>query len=521
MLINILPEQPLKGVADNGSYPALTQAQINTLTDGVTASGGISFGGVSYGVNLCTGGTATASDQYSALYDPPKGADGNQGSWWESTGNPPHWWKYQFTAAKAVTKARLLLGHTLGLKDFTIDGSNDNTNWTTVYTGQAAQSTAWQEFTFTNATAYLYMRLNGTTVWVATNSFRFVEVEMMESLQGSLNALVDITGGGAWPVHEARYFTTETDTTKVTVKSSADGVSYSTHTVTAGGGGYLKAAVGAAARYVTIDHLAATTQSAHEIEIHTQRCPRHAAGRYHVFNASSRAAASTYDVGGKTPAVKSVASRYGVYQPMLKSPVARYHILKPSVRPFGVFYNLLRAAVKACDTRYHLHPPVPRLLNAVDGAELASIITGLLKGGAVTASAPCHLWNDQGGGSALKMGNIRITAALTDGAYTGGSYPHGAECVAGKWVELKSAGVVGMGAIDDAQTVFTPVGGEPAAGGLVAGAIPANAGRVIYLRINVPANTQTPFSASPRLDITYDVLPDPGFGGNFGSNFGG
>ncbi len=521
MLVNILPEKPLRSVADNGSCPALTQAQIDALTDGATAAGGISFGGLGYGPNLCAGGTATASDQYSALYEAPKAADGNQGSWWESTGNPPHWWQYQFTAAKTVTKVRLLLGHALGLKDFTVDGSNDNANWTTIYTGQAAQSVAWQEFTFANTAAYLYIRLNGATVWVAGNSFRFVEVEMMESVQGSLKMLIDATGGGTWPVHEIRYFTTETDVTKVTVRSSADGVSYATHTASAGGSGYLKAVVGAAVRYVTIDHPAAAMQSAYEIEIHTQRCPRHAAGFYHVFNASFRHAAATYDVGGKMPTVKNAVSRYGIYQPTLKSPAAHYHLPRPALRHAGVFYDLLRMAVKVADARYHLLPPAPALLNAVGGAEMGSIITGLLKGGTLTAPVPCHLWNDHGGGGVLKMGNIRITVALTNGAYAGGSYPQGAECVAEKWVELKSAGVLGAGLVDDGQTVFTPVGGDPALNGLAAGPIPAGAGRVIAMRINVPASPTTPFAATPWLDITYDVFADPGFGGNFGSFFGG
>lgn len=521
MLVNILPEQAGKALSDNGSGPALNAAQLATLLDAALASGGIAFGGSSYGANLVTGGTATASDEYSATYAASKAADGNAGTWWESLGAEPHWWKYQFAAAKVVTKIGITLGHIYGLKDFTIAGSNDNANWTTLYTGQAAQTTARQDFTFANGAAWLYIKINGTSVWAATNSFRFVDVLMHESVQGSLKVKLDATGGGSQPVREVRYYTTETDPARVTVKTSADNVNWTAQTAAAGGAGYLKAAVGAAARYVTIDHSPPAQQTAYEIEVRTARCPRHLTGRYHVLRASSRWAAPAYNVIYLRAAATIAGAFYSVYQRTLKSSATRYHNLQPAARPVRAFYHLFQAAGKHLGARYHLLPPVPVLLNAVGGAKLESIIAGLLKSGAVTASVPCHLWNDRGGGSALKMGNIKITAALNDGRYGGGAYPQGAELVAGKWVELKSAGVLGTGITDDTQTLFTPVGGDPALNGLAVGAIPANAGRVIAMRINVPASPLTPFSATPRLDIAYDAFADPGFGGNFGSYFGG
>lgn len=521
MLVNILPEQAGKVLSDNGSGPAVNAGQLATLLDAALFSGGITFGGSSYGANLVTGGTASASDYYSAAYDPSKAADGNAGTWWESLSAEPHWWKYQFAAAKAVTKVSITLGHIYGFKDFTIAGSNDNANWTTLYTGQAAQSTARQDFTFANATPYLHIKINGTSVWAASNSFRFVDVLMYESTQSSLKVKLDVTGGGNWPVREVRYFTTETDTAQVTIQTSTDNATWTTQATAAGGSGYLKAAVGAAVRYVTIDHAPPAQQSAYEIEVYTERCPRPSAVFYHVLRASSRWAAPVYNVIYLRAAATSVGSIYSVYQPSRKSSAARYHNLQPAARPVRAFYHLFRPTVKECDARYHLLPPTPQLLNAVGGGELESIITGLLKGGSVTASVPCHLWNNHGGGGALKMGNIRITAALSNGEYAGGNFPQGAEFVAGKWVELKSAGVLGAGAVDDAQTVFSPVGGDPAIGGLAVGAIPANTGRVITMRINIPVSPLTPFSATPRLDIAYDVFADPGFGGTFGSYFGG
>lgn len=521
MLVNILPEQAGKTLSDNGSYPALTAGQKASLIDGAENSGGITFGGTSYGPNIVTGGAATASDYYNAAYDASKAADGNTGTWWETlNANPPHWWTYQFAAAKAVTKLTIQCGHIYGLKNFTLDGSNDNTSWTTVYTGQAAQVTTVQTFIFANTTAYPYYRINGSDVWVAANSFRIQEFQMFESIAGSLNFKLDITGIGACPVSEVHYFTTETDTSKVTIKTSADNASWTARATVAGGSGYLKAAVGAAARYVTIDHAPPAQQTSYEIEVLTQRCIRPLAGSYHVLSASARWAAANYNVVCSRTASKFAASFYSVRQPASKSAAARYHNLQPSARSARAFYHLLRTAAKHLDARYHIRHTAPALLTVNDAAAPA-IVAGLLRTGAASAELSFHLWNCRGDGNGLRFGNIRITTTLDGGQYGGGAYPLGREVVEGKWVELKSAGALGAGIADDAQTLFTPVGGDPALNGLSVGDIPANAGRVIAMRINVPAAPATSFSASPRLDIAYDVFADPGFGANYGGYFGG
>ncbi len=140
------------------------------------------------------------------------------------------------------------------------------------------------------------------------------------------------------------------------------------------------------------------------------------------------------------------------------------------------------------------------------GASLESIITGLPKTGAVSAVVPLRLWNAHGGEIALKMANVKITVALDNGGYSGGTYPQGQEVVDGKWIELKSSGIVGTGITDDSQSAFTPIGGPPASGGLSIGDIPANSARIIFLRLNVPAMPSTPFAAIPNVLVIYDVL---------------
>lgn len=644
MLVNLLPEKSGKVLTDNGSTTALTTGQKAALIDGVENSGGITFGSSGYGSNILTGGTATASDYYSATYAPAKAADGSTGTWWETqTLNPPHWWKYQLAAAKTVTKLTIQCGHIYGLKNFTLDGSNDNTNWTTVYTGQAAQVTTQQVFTFTNTTAYLYYRINGSDIWVATNSFRIQEFQMFETVLGSLNFKLDITGSGNAPVNEVRYFTTETDTTKVTIKTSTDNTSWTTRTTAAGGSGYLKAAVGAAVRYVTIDHPSSVSQTSYEIEVFTQRCPRPLGMAFHVRNHSSRFALSTFTVRNysarkagaafsvrqhssrfaegsfnirkavsrraaaafdvRQVAARRVAATFGVYQRSSRFEGVVYSVIASfkikvgcsfdvrnvSMRRAGVAFNVraissrfagaafdvrqlaARRAAASFDVRnisarfaeatfsicqkssrfvegsfnirealfrfsgaawsirqhssrfaagnyrirqvapvyassaYHIFPPVPAWFDE-GGASLESIITGLLKTGAVSAVVPLRLWNAHGGEIALKMVNVKITVALDNGGYNGGTYPQGQEIVDGKWVELKSSGIVGSGIIDDSQSAFSPVGGPPASGALSIGDIPQNSARIIFLRLNLPASPLTLFAATPRLLISYDVL---------------
>lgn len=521
MLVNLLPEKTGKILSDNGSTVALTTGQKAALIDGVEGAGGITFGALVYGSNILTGGTPSVSDYYNASMMGDKAVDGNLSTYWNTqTLYPPHWWKYQLAVAKTVTKLTIQCGHIYGLKNFTLDGSNDGSSWTTVYTGLSAQVTTQQVFTFANTTAYLYYRVYGSDEWGAGNGHRIVEYQMFESTIGSLNFKLDITGGGNAPIHEARYFTTDTDTTKVTIKTSTDGISWTTQTTVAGGAGYLKAVIAAAVRHVSIDHAGDNAPTSYEIEAFTQRCPRPELAGYNIMNYSRRTGGANYNVVYSHRSVKSVASAYSVFQPVLKLGAANYQIRQATAKRETVSYRVLQAVVKRWDARYRIRPPAPLLLSASDMA-VAAILAGLLKTGAVSAEIPFHLWNSRGGGAELMMGNIRITTTLDNGKYSGGSYPQGQEIVTGKWVELKSAGVVGIGIQDDAQAGFTAVGGDPAAGGLTVGPIPANSGRVITMRINVPASPATAYAAMPRLAINYDVLDVAGFGSSFGTFYGG
>ncbi len=274
-----------------------------------------------------------------------------------------------------------------------------------------------------------------------------------------------------------------------TLDGSTDNASWTTRTTASGGSGYLKAAVGAAVRYVTIDHPSSVSQTSYEIEAITKRCPRPMGMAFNVRNHSSRFALSTF-------AVRNYSARKAG---------AVFSVRQHSSRFTNGNYRIRQLAPIHALSAYHIFPPVPAWFDE-GGASLESIITGLLKTGAVSTVVPLRLWNAHGGVIALKMVNVKITVALDNCGYSGGTYPQGQEAVNGKWVELKSSGIIGTGITDDSQSAFTPIGGPPASGALSIGDIPANSARIIFLRLNLPASPSTPFAATPHVLVSYDVI---------------
>lgn len=144
-----------------------------------------------YGSDVLTGGTASVDTIFGAGYEAAKGADDNLGTRWASTDSAfPHWWKYDLGAgvAKVITKLRINKFWNISgsaLKDFTLQGSNNDSDWDVVYTGQAAEVGAdgvWEEFTFQNSVAFRYYKLNVTSTYrVVDEIVSFWEIEGMET----------------------------------------------------------------------------------------------------------------------------------------------------------------------------------------------------------------------------------------------------------------------------------------------------------------------------------------------------
>ncbi|GMT43063.1 MAG: hypothetical protein IEMM0002_1474 [bacterium] len=133
-----------------------------------------------YSSDLCTGGTATASSEQSTR-EASKGFDDDTGSRWQSNAPAAQWIKYQFAQAEPISKVRInpyMYAGNASIRNFTIDGSNNDADWTTLYTGEHPDESGWRDFTFSNSTAYLYIKINITTTWNANPAL--FEVEMME-----------------------------------------------------------------------------------------------------------------------------------------------------------------------------------------------------------------------------------------------------------------------------------------------------------------------------------------------------
>ncbi len=113
-------------------------------------------------------GTVSASSEYSG-YPAWQAVDADPaGTGWCSVAGLPQWIQYQFPSAVVVTAYSMaaLSGYTNRMpSDFTLQGSNDGSTWTTLdsRTGVSGWSgTTAQTFSAANTTAYTHYRLNIT-----------------------------------------------------------------------------------------------------------------------------------------------------------------------------------------------------------------------------------------------------------------------------------------------------------------------------------------------------------------------
>lgn len=146
-----------------------------------------------YSADLLTGGTPSADSVAVAGFEADKACDNNAGTGWGSNNAGfPHWWEYDFGSGitYSITKLTLLAsaqGGQAALKDFILQGSNDNIDWNTVYTGQQANNLNIQTYTFDNSIEYRYYKINVTSTWYTSNNVIVIgEVEMMKLLASEI-----------------------------------------------------------------------------------------------------------------------------------------------------------------------------------------------------------------------------------------------------------------------------------------------------------------------------------------------
>ena len=137
-----------------------------------------------YDVDFLNGGTATASSEFNATLSADQAFDNNESTRWQSSGTYPEWIKYDLGAgvAKKARKLRIYSSAAdMYTKNFVLAGSNNDSDWTTVYSGLGAESDGWQDFTFTNSGAYRYYRLTITDTYGGNGDVcNQNEIEMME-----------------------------------------------------------------------------------------------------------------------------------------------------------------------------------------------------------------------------------------------------------------------------------------------------------------------------------------------------
>ncbi len=138
-----------------------------------------------------TGGTPSASGILGG-YPASQACDDNAATRWISNSAAfPHWWKYDFGAgvswkiSKITIKGAIVDTH-IGIKDFSVQGSNNDTDYTTLYTGQTVDNENLQTFNFTadNKIAYRYIKINITTSWDTTPNDQNAEIWEFRAFEG-------------------------------------------------------------------------------------------------------------------------------------------------------------------------------------------------------------------------------------------------------------------------------------------------------------------------------------------------
>jgi len=165
---------------------------------------------MSYTIDLCTGGTATASSTYSSYY-PSKAFDDDINTFWSSNGMPC-WIKYDFGSGneKIINKYTLQVIYAWGSsdsppEDFKFQGSNNDSDWTDldIVTGETGWSDGEiREFTnFSegdNATSYRYYRIYISKTQGNSSYCALKEIEMMAfGLTVDTTATTDISQSSA------------------------------------------------------------------------------------------------------------------------------------------------------------------------------------------------------------------------------------------------------------------------------------------------------------------------------------
>lgn len=132
-----------------------------------------------------TDANMTASSIIGGGYEEWKAADSSTSSEWLAASAPPGWLKYDFGSGKSVNVHQIVLqaGNNRKPNAWTLEGSNDNSAWTSVATGNMVNNISQQLFNVAHSAGYRYFRWtvtslhSGSTTGVADFDLKGFEVQ--------------------------------------------------------------------------------------------------------------------------------------------------------------------------------------------------------------------------------------------------------------------------------------------------------------------------------------------------------
>lgn len=135
---------------------------------------------VGYTDDLTGGLTYISTSDFSTSYAKHMAFDNNTSSSWSARGTIGQSVGVDFGADKKISKLRIMTNGRL--RNFDLEGSNDNSTWAIVYSGTQLSNSNWQEYAFENSVGYRYYRVKCTGSLYTGSNVMITEIEMMESL---------------------------------------------------------------------------------------------------------------------------------------------------------------------------------------------------------------------------------------------------------------------------------------------------------------------------------------------------
>ena len=130
-------------------------------------------------------GTATHSSIYSSYYS-SNCFDGSTSSYWYTRTTGDQWVQIQLSAPIFISGFRWYIGANYRPNGFTLQGSNDGTNWDTLVGGNSPNATGWHEFAFgIPDVAYQYYRWTVTSRYSTYLNIYEIELKGTKGQEGA------------------------------------------------------------------------------------------------------------------------------------------------------------------------------------------------------------------------------------------------------------------------------------------------------------------------------------------------